>query len=466
MAHPREMAIDVINALQDHYGYFSDEALAQAADLLGMSPLELDELATFYTFIYREPVGRYVIHVCDSLICWMENGENLVAHLCDRLGIRMGETTADGLFTLLPVCCIGYCDRAPAILVDRKVHGPLTIDIPRPADRHTSGEPFLTATYPQVLLKHRKPDRITTLAEYREAGGYEALRRVLTEMDRQEVKTRLADALLLGRGGAGFPAGIKVQTVADDAPFPRYMVCNADEMEPGTFKDRVFLHAEPHMLIEGMTLAAYSIKASHGIIFIRPEYESAARILEREIGIARREGLLGKGILDSDYDFEIVVHRSGGRYICGEVTAQINALQGIRPNPKQPPPYPTDKGLWGKPTLVNNVETLACIPHIVKNGAQWFKDLALSPDAAGTKLFCVSGRVNQPGCYELPLGHQTLGDHRDLLRRHEGRGDVQGLPAGRRINRVPDRGPLPYRDGFRFPEKGAQPFGNRRYHGV
>jgi NADH-quinone oxidoreductase subunit E len=128
VAHPREMAIDVIYALQDHYGYFSDEALAQAAGLLGMSPLEIDELATFYTFIYREPVGKYVIHVCDSLICWMENGENLVAHLCERLAIRMGETTADGLFTLLPVCCIGYCDRAPAILVNRRVHGPLTID--------------------------------------------------------------------------------------------------------------------------------------------------------------------------------------------------------------------------------------------------------------------------------------------------------------------------------------------------
>ena len=128
VVHPREMAIDVINALQDHYGYFSDEALAQAADLLGMSPLEVDELATFYTFIYREPVGKYVIHVCDSLICWMDKGDNLVAHLCQRLGIQMGETTADGRFTLLPVCCIGYCDRSPAILVNRMVHGPLTIE--------------------------------------------------------------------------------------------------------------------------------------------------------------------------------------------------------------------------------------------------------------------------------------------------------------------------------------------------
>lgn len=262
----------------------------------------------------------------------------------------------------------------------------------------------MSTAYPQILLANRKPDRITTLVEYREAGGYAALERVLGDADRAGVKAMLADALLLGRGGAGFPAGIKVQTVAEDAPFPRYLVCNADEMEPGTFKDRVFLHAEPHMLIEGMILAAFSIQAAHGIIFIRPEYESAARILERESDIARREGLLGERILGSDFSFDIMVHRSGGRYICGEVTAQVNALQGRRPNPKQPPPYATDKGLWGQPTLINNVETLACIPHILNHGAQWFKDLALTPEAAGTKLFCVSGKVNRPGCYELPLG--------------------------------------------------------------
>ena len=262
----------------------------------------------------------------------------------------------------------------------------------------------MSGKYEQVLLKYRKPDRITTLAEYRTADGYAALQSVVAGGDPAPVKRVIEDAVLLGRGGAGFPAGIKVKTVADDAPFPRYIVCNADEMEPGTFKDRVFLHAEPHMLIEGMTLAAYAIRASHGIIFIRPEYESAAAILEREIDIAKAEGLLGDGILGSDFAFDIVVHRSGGRYICGEVTAQLNALMGVRPNPKQPPPYATDKGLWGQPTLINNVETLACLPHIVRHGARWFKDLALTPEAAGTKLFCVSGRVNRPGCHELPLG--------------------------------------------------------------
>jgi NADH-quinone oxidoreductase subunit F len=258
--------------------------------------------------------------------------------------------------------------------------------------------------YPQILLKNRKPDRINTLEEYRQDGGYEALAGAIAEGQPRKVKQILLDAILLGRGGAGFPAGQKIRTVAEDAPHPRYVVCNADEMEPGTFKDRVFLHTNPHMLIEGMVLAAYGIQADRGIIFIRPEYESAAKILEREIGIARQAGYLGEGILGSGFAFDIVVHRSGGRYICGEVTAQLNALMGKRPNPQQPPPYPTESGLWGQPTVIQNVETLSCVPHIVRHGAQWFKDLALTESGAGTKIFAVSGQVNRPGCYELPMG--------------------------------------------------------------
>jgi NADH-quinone oxidoreductase subunit F len=258
--------------------------------------------------------------------------------------------------------------------------------------------------YPQVLFKNRKPDRIATLEEYRASGGYEALANVLKNFSYKDVRTVVLDALLLGRGGAAFPAGRKVMTVADDAPFPRYIVCNADEMEPGTFKDRVLIHADPHMLIEGMIIEAYSARAEKGIIFIRPEYEGAARILHREIEKARAAGYLGDNILDSGYNFDIVVHRSGGRYICGEVTAQINALEGKRPNPKQPPPYATEKGLWQQPTVAHNVETLACIPHIIRNGSEWFRNLALTETGSGTKIFCVSGKVNRPGCYELPMG--------------------------------------------------------------
>ena len=258
--------------------------------------------------------------------------------------------------------------------------------------------------YPQVLLENRKPDRATTLAEYEQSGGYQGLKAAVKEHGEAGIQQMIEDASLLGRGGAAFPAGLKLKSVAADAPSPRYIVCNADEMEPGTFKDRVLIHANPHMIIEGMIIAGFSIKAQKGIIFIRPEYESGARIFEREVQAAKAAGYLGKNILGSDYTLEIVVHRSGGRYICGEVTAQLNALMGKRPNPVQPPPYPTEKGVWGLPTVLSNVETFACMPHIIRQGPDWFKGLAKTETGAGTKIFCVSGRVKRPGCYELPMG--------------------------------------------------------------
>jgi len=260
------------------------------------------------------------------------------------------------------------------------------------------------APYPQVLFRNRQPDRIATLEEYRRSGGYEALQTALQTLSPQAVRGQILEAMLLGRGGAAFSTGRKLMTVADDAPRPRYLVCNADEMEPGTFKDRVLIHADPHLLIEGMTLTAFAEGACCGIVFIRPEYESAARILERQSEVARKAGLLGANILGSGFDFDIVVHRSGGRYICGEGSAQLNALMGRRPNPKQPPPYPTEKGLWGQPTVLQNVETLACVAPIIRNGPEWFKNLALTDTGAGTKIFCVSGKVRQPGCFELPMG--------------------------------------------------------------
>ena len=275
--------------------------------------------------------------------------------------------------------------------------------------------------YPQVLLQNRKPDRIASLDEYRHSGGYKALKDVLKDYSHKDVQQEVMDSNLLGRGGAAFPTGMKLMSVADDASFPRYIICNADEMEPGTFKDRVLIHADPHMLIEGIIIAGYASLAEKGIIFIRPEYENAARILEREIEIARQEGYLGNNILDSDYSLEITVHRSAGRYICGEVTAQMNALMGKRPNPMKPPPYPTEKGLWGQPTVLSNVETFACIPHIIRNGGQWFKDLAKTESGAGTKIFGISGKVNKPGCYELPLGVRLS----EIIEEYAG-----GMPSG------------------------------------
>ena len=276
-------------------------------------------------------------------------------------------------------------------------------------------------TYPQVLLENRKPDRITTLEEYEHSGGYQGLKAAISQHGEAGIHQIIEDASLLGRGGAAFPAGLKLKSVAADAPFPRYIICNADEMEPGTFKDRVLIHANPHMIIEGMIIAGFSIKAQKGIIFIRPEYESGARILEREVKAAEAAGYLGKNILGSNYTLEIVVHRSGGRYICGEVTAQLNALMGKRPNPMQPPPYPTEKGVWGLPTVLSNVETFACVPHIIRQGPDWFKGLAKTETGAGTKIFCVSGKVKRPGCYELPMGVRLS----EIINDYAG-----GMPAG------------------------------------
>ena len=275
--------------------------------------------------------------------------------------------------------------------------------------------------YPQVLFQNRKPDRIATIDEYRQSGGYEALTMALQKYSQKEVQQTVIDANLQGRGGAGFPAGLKWKSVADNFPFPRYVITNIDEYEPGTFKDRVMTHTDPHMIIEGMIITGYAVSAEQGIIFVRPSYESSAVIFERELKIAREAGYLGKKILGSSFSFDIVVHRSGGRYICGEGTAQINAIQGRRPHPLQSPVRSTEKGLWDKPTVLNNMETLVNVPHIVRHGAEWFKNLAKTKTSSGTKLYCVSGKVNRPGCYELPMGTPL----REIIDEHAG-----GLLAG------------------------------------
>lgn len=261
----------------------------------------------------------------------------------------------------------------------------------------------------QVLFRHNRPGRCVTFAEYRAEGGFAALEKALSGMSPNDVQQVVIDANLRGRGGAGFPTGKKWSFVPRDIPGPRYLICNCDEMEPGTYKDRILLEANPYSLVEGMTLAAYAIGVAHAFIFIRRGYEDAAENCRRAIAEAKDAGLLGKNILGSGFSLELDVHQSAGRYICGEETALMNALEGRRANPRSKPPFPAVKGLWGRPTVVNNVETLANIPAIVAGGAAWFKGLATIPEAAGTKLFCVSGHVNNAACFELPLG-MSLGE--------------------------------------------------------
>ena len=258
-------------------------------------------------------------------------------------------------------------------------------------------EPILTKN----IVKGNSP---TMCGAYEENGGYQALRRAV-EMSPADVSKLVLDSGLRGRGGAGFPTGRKwcAMPPVDGCARPRYLACNFDEMEPGTFKDRYLVEGDPHQLIEGMVIAAYACQVDVGYIFIRDEYNNAREILQRAMAEAAEKGYTGRNVLGKGWNFELYMHTSAGRYMCGEETGLLNALEGKRANPRSKPPYPMSVGLWGKPTLVQNVETLCCVPHIVERGAEWFKCLGKAKDA-GTKIYGVSGKVNNPGAYELPMG--------------------------------------------------------------
>ncbi|MFO7811801.1 MAG: NADH-quinone oxidoreductase subunit NuoF [Pelovirga sp.] len=256
----------------------------------------------------------------------------------------------------------------------------------------------------QLLFKNRVPGKTVFLKEFSANGGYQGLKTAIQTMSPLEIRELVKASSLRGRGGAGFPTGVKWGFFPADKPGIKYLVCNCDEMEPGTYKDGVLLGADPHQLIEGMILSAFALQTQVGYIFIRYAYEKQAENLRRAIAEATQAGYLGKNILGSGFDFELHVHGSAGRYILGEETALLNGLEGIRPNPRLKPPFPAVRGLFGRPTTVNNVETIANIPHIVTGGAEWFKDLALTPDGSGTKLFGLSGHLNCTECFELPVG--------------------------------------------------------------
>jgi NADH-quinone oxidoreductase subunit F len=252
---------------------------------------------------------------------------------------------------------------------------------------------------------------------YERVGGYQAVHKALKELTPIEVQQMIKDANLRGRGGAGFPTALKWSFVpmGEDAPKRKYLVVNADEMEPGTFKDRLLLGGDPHQMVESVIVSSYAIGADVAYIFLRGEYATAAKRLKRAIGEAQYKGYLGRNILGSGYSLTLFLHTSAGRYICGEETALLSALEGKRALPRAKPPYPQASGLWGKPTVVNNVETLYCVPHIINRGAQWFKNLSRGKDG-GTKIYGISGRVQRPGAWELPMGTPV----REILEEHAG----------------------------------------------
>ncbi len=280
--------------------------------------------------------------------------------------------------------------------------------------------------FEKSLLKNVGKNKSHVIDSYISSGGYDALKKVLKEYTPEELIQLVKDSSLRGRGGAGFPTGLKWSFVPKDPTLPKYLCCNADEGEPGTFKDREIIEKDPHQLIEGMAIASYAIGVRNAFIYIRGEFVLGANRLEEAISEAYKKGFLGKKILGSDFSLDLSVHRGAGAYICGEETALIESLEGDRGQPRFKPPFPAIKGLYMSPTVVNNVETLSCIPHIVLKGASWFKEIG-PEKSPGPKIYCLSGHVKKPGVYELPMG-VTL---RYLIEEHG-----EGTNSGKKIKAV------------------------------
>jgi NADH-quinone oxidoreductase subunit F len=277
-----------------------------------------------------------------------------------------------------------------------------------------------------VLLRNVDVPDGHLLPTYEAGGGYRALKKALSEYTPDEIVEIVKESNLRGRGGAGFPTGMKWSFVPKAAGKPKYLCCNADEGEPGTFKDRIIMERDPHQLIEGLAVSAYAIGAETAYVYIRGEYVTAIRRMEQAIAEAHESGYLGTGILGSNFDFMVHIHRGAGAYICGEETAMLESLEGKRAQPRLKPPFPAVAGLYASPTVINNVETLACVPHIVMRGSAWFR--GIGPDRSpGPKLYCLSGQVRKPGLYELPMGISL----RELVEEHGG-----GPLPGRKVKAV------------------------------
>ncbi|HEV2033111.1 MAG TPA: NAD(P)H-dependent oxidoreductase subunit E [Candidatus Dormibacteraeota bacterium] len=413
----RHLLLPVLHALQDHVGWVSRGALEYACRRLAVPPADAYGVASFYARFALQVRPPLAVHVCDDIACKCAGADELCAALEKGFG-PAGSAGDGGSAAWYRSPCLGLCDQAPAALIERA----------GPADRHAEARiaPSVYDTVRRVLggsswpaerpfplpqsktsgslrllrrVGETDPDSIDS---YRSAGGYRALRRAL-ELGPEGVIREVTEAKLLGRGGAAFPTGRKWDAVSRTAVRPHYLVCNADESEPGTFKDRVLMEGDPFAVVEAMAIAATATGCEQGYLYVRGEYPMARRRIESAISQARAHGFLGDDIAGSGMRFDIEVRRGAGAYICGEETALFNSIEGKRGEPRNKPPFPVQVGLFGKPTLVNNVETLVNVLDIVNEGSAAFAAIG-TPDSTGTRLFCLSGHVRVPGIYEIPMG--------------------------------------------------------------
>jgi NADH-quinone oxidoreductase subunit F len=434
---PRHLLLPALHALVDAVGHVSEGGLNHVCERMDVPPAEAFGVASFYALLPTEPRAPVVVHACDDIACRMAGAEAVAA----SLEARLGPPGAAAGTTWHPSPCVGACDGAPAAFVQRAGAENATLDslgdaaaLDRALDDLEAGRPLASGRVriPQAesgaegLRILRRVGRIdpASLGAYRGAGGYLALARAI-ERGPAGVVREVMESRLLGRGGAAFPAGRKWGAVAEAEATPHYLVCNADESEPGTFKDRALMEEDPFALVEAMTIAGYATGCEKGWLYVRGEYPFATARLAHAIEEARGAGLLGSDVMGAGFAFDIEIRRGGGAYICGEETALFNSLEGRRGEPRNKPPFPTDRGLFGKPTVVNNVETLFNVLDIVLEGGAAFASVG-TEGSTGPKLFCVSGRVARPGLYEVPFG-TTLGELIELA------GGVSGAGAARAI---------------------------------
>ncbi|MDE0231314.1 MAG: NAD(P)H-dependent oxidoreductase subunit E [bacterium] len=425
----RHLLLPALETVQSEIGWVSEGALMHICRELSVPPAEAWGVATFYSLISVDPSPPVVLHVCDDIVCRRAGALDLMEGLESN-----GRTPG---VRWLPSPCLGQCDRAPAAYIQRAGEedgvlvsmDPQTRPIGPDGGVISSNGHHPSAAVPQAgephlrLLRRVGAVNPRSLDSYLEAGGYRALEAAV-EMGPAAVVAEIKASGLRGRGGAAFPAWIKWEAVADSPDPVRYLICNADESEPGTFKDRVLMEDDPFSVIEAMTISGHAIGARQGYLYIRGEYPLATRRLRSAIDQARRAGLLGESTR-SGISFDIDLRRGQGAYICGEETALMNSIEGLRGEPRNKPPFPTVSGLFGKPTVINNVETLCNVLDIVTDGGAAFASVG-TPQSTGPKLFCLSGSVRRPGTYEVEFG-ATLGDLIEL---------AGGLPEGRRLRAV------------------------------
>jgi NADH-quinone oxidoreductase subunit F len=405
----RSALIPALALAQEQEGYVSREGMEHIASLLGLSAAQVHDTASFYTMFRFKPEGKTQIEFCITLSCALGGSEELMASTCQKLGIKPGGTSADGKFTVRGVECLAACGGAPAAQVNGQWLEQATgADIDRVLAGETVRRSFDWPKSPgeHILFRNVWKDDSTSIATYKAGGGYASLEKNL-KLTPDEIIEIVKKSSLRGRGGAGFPTGLKWSFLPKDNPKPRYLCVNADESEPGTYKDRVIIERDPHQLIEATVLSTYAIRSKTAYIFIRGEFHEGFRILDKALKEAYAAGYVGKNILGSGVDVDIYIHRGAGSYECGEETALIESLEGKRGQPRLKPPFPAVVGLYGCPTIVNNVETLVNVPLILERGPEWFAAYGTEKNG-GPKLYSISGDVKRPGSYEAPMGKITL----------------------------------------------------------